>query len=135
MWNNEKSAVEIMTTKKSPTGARTVVNGHIILFSLLISLASGQNTFKVFQNTLDPSVFNQNGGAILNASGNGFVDAFTLCMRFQGPYITDYRISEPHNIIASFHCFIVINLLAYNNKGSEYEALTTSSSVCSIGRW
>ena len=85
-----------MTTKKSPMAmdARTVVNSHIIFFSLLISLASGQSTFNVFQNTLDPSVFGQNGGAILNASGSGFVDAFTLCMRFQGPYITDYRISD-----------------------------------------
>ena len=110
LWINEKSAVEIMTTKKSPMGARTVVNRQIILLSFLISLASGQTTFKVFQNTLDPSVFGQNGGAILNASGSGFVDAFTLCMRFQVPYITNYRNSEPHNMHISCK-FIVISLL------------------------
>ena len=51
----------------------------------LISMASGQTTFKVFNNTLDPSVFGQNGGAILNASGgDGNVDAVTICLRFQG---------------------------------------------------
>ena len=51
----------------------------------LISITSGQTTFKVFNNTLDPSVFGQNGGAILNASGgDGNVDAVTICLRFQG---------------------------------------------------
>ena len=57
---------------------------YIIWFTSLVSIAFGQATFKVFHNTLDPSMFGQNGGAILNASGDGFVDALTLCMRFQG---------------------------------------------------
>ena len=57
---------------------------YIIWFAPLVSIALGQATFKVFHNTLDPSVFGQNGGAILNATGDGFVDALTLCVRFQG---------------------------------------------------
>ena len=50
----------------------------------MVAIALGQTSFKVFHNTLDPSVFGQNGGAILNATGDGFVDALTLCVRFQG---------------------------------------------------
>ena len=57
--------------------------GEFIIFPLLVSLASGQGTFKVFQNTLDLSDFGLISGAILNASGNGYVDAVTICMRFQ----------------------------------------------------
>ena len=57
--------------------------GEFIIFPLLVSLASGQGTFKVFQNTLDLSDFGLISGAILNASGSGYVDAVTVCMRFQ----------------------------------------------------
>ena len=58
-----------------------MVGGDFIIFPLLVALASG--TFKVFQNTLDLSDFGLISGAILNASGSGYVDAVTLCMRFQ----------------------------------------------------
>ena len=57
---------------------------YIIWFTSIVSAAFGQTTFKVFHNTLDPSVFGQNGGAILNATGDGFLDSLTLCIRFQG---------------------------------------------------
>ena len=58
--------------------------GVFIIFPLLVSVASGQQgTFKVFKNTLDLSDFGLIGGAILNASGSGYVDAVTVCMRFQ----------------------------------------------------
>ena len=57
---------------------------QILWVSSLVSIAFCQTSFRVFHNTLDPSVFGQNGGAILNANGDGFVDAFTLCLRFQG---------------------------------------------------
>ena len=56
---------------------------YITWFISLVSIASSQTIFKVFHNTLDPSVFGQNGGAILNASGDGFEDALTICLRFQ----------------------------------------------------
>ena len=57
---------------------------HFIRLASIVPIVFGQTTFKVFHNTLDPSVFGQNGGAILNATGDGFVDALTLCVRFQG---------------------------------------------------
>ena len=60
-----------------------MVRGDIIIFPLLVTLVSGQGTFKVFQNTLDLSDFGLISGAILNASGSGYVDALTVCMRFQ----------------------------------------------------
>ena len=68
----------------------------IVGFDLLVSLAYCQTTFKVFHNTLDPSVFGQNGGAILNATGDGFVDALTLCVRFQGSDSSRSHISIRH---------------------------------------
>ena len=41
-------------------------------------------TFRVFHNTLDPAVFGTAGGAhLVNATGSGFVDALTICVRFQ----------------------------------------------------
>ena len=68
----------------SVSGVKNGAMHALIWIISLISIASGQTTFKVFNNTLDPSVFGQNGGAILNASGrDGFVDAVTICLRFQ----------------------------------------------------
>ena len=57
-----------------------------VCFASLVSIAFCQPTFKVFHNTLDPTEFGKNGGAILNATGDGFVNALTLCLRFQGCY-------------------------------------------------
>ena len=54
-----------------------------VWFATLVSIAFCQSTFKVFHNTLDPTEFGKNGGAILNATGNGYVNALTLCLRFQ----------------------------------------------------
>ena len=93
---------KIMTTKGR--GARTVFDSYLVLVSLLSTQASGQTTFKVFQNILDPSVFGKNGGAILNATDSGFVDALTLCMRFQGCHIIDYRTSGTFEIIIFTMC-------------------------------
>ena len=54
-----------------------------VWFATLVSIAFCQSTFKVFHNTLDPTEFGKNGGAILNATGKGYVNALTLCLRFQ----------------------------------------------------
>ena len=59
-------------------------NIPIIILSLVASLASAK-TFKVFHNTLDPSVFGTTGGAhLINATGDGHIEALTICIRFQG---------------------------------------------------
>ena len=54
------------------------------LILLFLTLAHGK-TFKVFYNTFDPAVFNNtgDGGAHHNATGNGFVDSLSICIRFQ----------------------------------------------------
>ena len=49
---------------------------------LLVSLVHAK-TFKVFHNTFDPAVFGTTGGAHHNATGDGYVDALTICNRFQ----------------------------------------------------
>ena len=49
---------------------------------LLISLAHAKR-FKVFHNTFDPAVFGTTGGAHHNGTGDGYVDALTICSRFQ----------------------------------------------------
>ena len=51
----------------------------------MIPLSHGR-TFKVFHNTHDPAVFGKIGGLRLNETGDGFVTAFTMCLRFQGQY-------------------------------------------------
>ena len=58
---------------------------HLII-SLLVSMVSANTGhFKVFHNTLDPAVFGTVGGAhLVNATGNGDVEAVTICIRFQG---------------------------------------------------
>ena len=66
----------------------------IIWFSFLISKALSQTTFRVFTNTLDPSVFGTNGGATLKASGDGLVDALTICLRFQAWHILSHCFSD-----------------------------------------
>ena len=55
------------------------------LFPILVTLAHA-NTFKVFYNTFDPAVFGTTGGAHLNATGDGYVDALSICIRFQVHY-------------------------------------------------
>ena len=52
---------------------------------LFASLASAKN-FSVIYNTVDPAVFGTKGGARLNATGDGYVDALTMCIRFQVQY-------------------------------------------------
>ena len=60
---------------------------RIFLFFLpLIIPLSTAKTFKVFHNTLDPSVFGTIGGLRLNETGDGYVTALTMCLRFQGQY-------------------------------------------------
>ena len=56
----------------------------IFLMLMIILSPSYANTFKVFHNTLDPSVFGTTGGLRLNETGEGYVSAFTMCIRFQG---------------------------------------------------
>ena len=57
-----------------------------ILLPILAFTAASANTFSVIHNTIDPAVFGTKGGARLNATGDGYVDAFTICIRFQGQY-------------------------------------------------
>ena len=57
------------------------------LLPILFTLAHA-NTFKVFHNTFDPAVFGTTGGAHLNATGDGYVDALSICIRFQVHYTT-----------------------------------------------
>ena len=57
------------------------------LLPFFVTLAHA-NTFKVFHNTFDPAVFGTTGGAHLNATGDGYVDALSICIRFQVHYIT-----------------------------------------------
>ena len=49
---------------------------------LLVELVNAK-TFKVFHNTFDPAVFGTTGGAHHNATGDGYVDALSICIRFQ----------------------------------------------------
>ena len=56
------------------------------LIYLLASVVSANTEhFKVFHNTLDPAVFGTVGGAhLVNVTGDGDVEALTICLRFQG---------------------------------------------------
>ena len=55
-----------------------------LIFLATVSSVSAAQTFKVFHNTLDPAVFGTAGGAhLINATGSGYVDALTICVRFQ----------------------------------------------------
>ena len=49
---------------------------------IFVNLANAK-TFKVFHNTFDPAVFGTTGGAHHNATGEGNVDALSICIRFQ----------------------------------------------------
>ena len=53
-----------------------------MLLLIFLNLANAK-TFKVFHNTLDPAVFGTTGGAHHNATGDGIVDALSICIRFQ----------------------------------------------------
>ena len=85
IWKNTASLFTLGAICGPVLSARQEIMGRheFIIFPLLVSLASGQGTFTVFQNTLDQSDFGLISGAILNASGSGYVDAVTICMRFQ----------------------------------------------------
>ena len=51
---------------------------------LLLSTPLAAKIIKVFHNTLDPAVFGTAGGAhLINAKGEGHVNALTICVRFQ----------------------------------------------------
>ena len=52
------------------------------LLLLFVTLAHAK-AFKVFHNTFDPAVFGTTGGAHHNATGDGDVDALSICVRFQ----------------------------------------------------
>ena len=56
--------------------------------AMAMATAASAKTFSVIHNTVDPAVFGTKGGAALNASetgdDEGNVDAFTICIRFQG---------------------------------------------------
>ena len=54
---------------------------------LLVTLANAK-TFKVFHNTFDPAVFGTTGGAHHNATGEGNVDALSICIRFQVIFVS-----------------------------------------------
>ena len=86
IWKNTASLFTLGAICGLVLSARQEIMGRreFIIFPLLVFVASGQQgTFKVFQNTLDLSDFGLISGAILNASGSGYVDGVTLCMRFQ----------------------------------------------------
>ena len=53
------------------------------LLPLIFATLVDAKTFKVFHNTLDPAVFGTTGGAHHNATGDGKVDALSICIRFQ----------------------------------------------------
>ena len=55
-------------------------------FIFVLAAVSSAKTFSVIHNTNDPAEFGTKGGAALNASetGDDYVDAFTICIRFQG---------------------------------------------------
>ena len=55
-----------------------------ILLPILAFAVAPAKTFSVIHNTIDPAEFGSKGGARLNASGDGYVNAFTICIRFQG---------------------------------------------------
>ena len=52
----------------------------------LMVLPTFARVFKVFHNTLDPSEFGTIGGLRLNETGDGYVTALTMCLRFQGQH-------------------------------------------------
>ena len=59
----------------------------LIFVTTALAAAASAKTFSVIHNTVDPAVFGTKGGAALNASetgDDGNVDAFTICIRFQG---------------------------------------------------
>ena len=51
-------------------------------------------TFSVIHNTFDPAEFGTKGGAALNSSETSeeIVDAFTICIRFQGRWQSKNKI-------------------------------------------
>ena len=58
------------------------------LLPLIFSTLVDAKTFKVFHNTLDPAVFGTTGGAHHNATGEGNVDALSICIRFQVMFVS-----------------------------------------------
>ena len=60
----------------------------IFVMPLALAAAASAKTFSVIHNTVDPAEFGTKGGAALNATAtgdqDGHVDAFTMCVRFQG---------------------------------------------------
>ena len=59
----------------------------VLLPLIFVNLAHAK-TFKVFHNTFDPAVFGTTGGAHHNATGEGNVDALSICIRFQVMFVS-----------------------------------------------
>ena len=68
-------------------GQFSSVSMNLKLASVLVLLSTAPlaaNIIRVFHNTLDPAVFGTAGGAhLVNAKGEGHVNALTICVRFQ----------------------------------------------------
>ena len=59
----------------------------VLLLLIFVNLAHAK-TFKVFHNTFDPAVFGTTGGVHHNATGEGNVDALSICIRFQVMFVS-----------------------------------------------
>ena len=78
-------ALNILCSLQSPSHSnsdRPTMRSSGLLLLLFVKMAHA-NTFKVFHNTFDPAVFGTTGGAHHNATGDGYVDALSICIRFQ----------------------------------------------------
>ena len=68
-------------------------------------------TFSVIHNTFDPAEFGTKGGAALNSSeaSEEIVDAFTICIRFQGRLQSKNKIYPlSGNLPMTAHSFAMI---------------------------
>ena len=67
------------------------------LLSLIFVNLAHAKTFKVFHNTFDPAVFGTTGGAHHNATGEGNVDALSICIRFQVMFVSMPQLIDAQN--------------------------------------
>ena len=94
----------------------------------LFALVSAKN-FSVIYNTVDPSVFGTQGGAHLNATGDGFVDALTLCIRFQVWYLRFKLIVQHDTFFSSLQVWL--GTTAYRSRGASSSTLARDGATCS----
>ena len=66
--------------------ASNSLNSLFLLVVVLLCLEVNAKTFSVIYNTIDPAIYGTKGGATLEAAATGddYVNAFTICIRFQG---------------------------------------------------